>query len=75
MQYKLAHPDFPHDTTADQFYGEDQFESYRSLGYDIARRALGRVIQPDCLVDPKLDIIDCAKKLKNMFSPVLPNIG
>jgi len=75
MQYKLAHPDFPHDTTADQFYGEDQFESYRSLGYDIARCALGRVIQPDCLVDPKPDIIDCAKKLKNMFSPVFPNIG
>jgi len=75
MQYKLAHPDFPHDTTADQFYGEDQFESYRSLGYDIARRAFDRVKQPDCLVDPKPDIIDCAKKLKNMFSPVFPNIG
>ncbi|HEY8158224.1 MAG TPA: patatin-like phospholipase family protein [Methylobacter sp.] len=75
MQYKLAHQDFPHDSTADQFYGEDQFESYRSLGYDITRCAFDRVIQQDCLVDPKPDMIDCAKKLKNMFSPILPNIG
>ena len=57
------------------FLGEDQFESYRSLGYDITRSAFDRVMQPDCLVDPKPDMIDCAKKLKNMFSPILPNIG
>lgn len=36
MQYKASHPDFPHETTSDQFYGEDQFESYRSLGHHIA---------------------------------------
>jgi hypothetical protein len=39
-QYKATHHSFPHESTGDQFYGEDQFESYRRLGYDIAQRAL-----------------------------------
>jgi hypothetical protein len=36
LQYKAGHPTFPHETTGDQFYGEDQFESYRSLGREVA---------------------------------------
>lgn len=36
-QYKSSHPEFPHESTGDQFYGEDQFESYRHLGRDIGR--------------------------------------
>lgn len=36
LQYKASHPDFPHESTGDQFYGEDQFESYRRLGREIA---------------------------------------
>ena len=35
LQYKASHPDFPHESTGDQFYGEDQFESYRTLGREI----------------------------------------
>jgi hypothetical protein len=31
-QYAATHPTFPHQTTADQFFTEDQFESYRNLG-------------------------------------------
>ena len=31
-QYRSVHPSFPHETTADQFFSEDQFESYRRLG-------------------------------------------
>jgi len=31
-QYSLTHPDFPHETTANQFFNEAQFESYRHLG-------------------------------------------
>lgn len=38
--YKATHPDFPQETTADQFFDEVQFESYRALGYLIAKRAL-----------------------------------
>ena len=30
--YKKLHPDFPSETTADQFFDEAQWESYRKLG-------------------------------------------
>ncbi|MGH7490177.1 MAG: patatin-like phospholipase family protein, partial [bacterium] len=39
LQYKASHQSFPHETTGDQFYGEDQFESYRSLGRDVVLAA------------------------------------
>jgi hypothetical protein len=32
QHYAATHPDFPHQTTADQFFNEAQFESYRKLG-------------------------------------------
>lgn len=34
-QYHANHPDFPHETTADQFFDEEQWESYRALGEHI----------------------------------------
>jgi len=30
--YALQSPEFPHESTADQFFSESQFESYRALG-------------------------------------------
>lgn len=39
LQYKSSHPAFPHETTGDQFYAEDQFESYRRLGQDAGAEA------------------------------------
>ena len=32
LEYKKSHPTFPHQSTADQFFDEPQFESYRILG-------------------------------------------
>jgi hypothetical protein len=40
MAYKAAHATFPHETTLDQFFSEEQFEVYRALGEHIARRFL-----------------------------------
>lgn len=34
-RYRLDEPDFPHHSTADQFFTEAQFEAYRSLGEHI----------------------------------------
>jgi hypothetical protein len=31
--YRRRYPDFPHEGTADQFFGEEQFEAYRALGF------------------------------------------
>lgn len=33
--YKGVNPDFPHQSTADQFFDEKQFEAYRELGYNV----------------------------------------
>ncbi len=38
--YATAHPTFPHEPTADQWFTESQFESYRSLGLDIVHNIL-----------------------------------
>lgn len=35
LQYKAQHPDFPQQSTADQWFDESQFESYRKLGEHI----------------------------------------
>ena len=35
QNYKLQHPHFPHDSTAEQWFTESQFESYRRLGQSI----------------------------------------
>jgi hypothetical protein len=41
LHYAVSHPDFPHQTTADQFFNESQFESYRALGLHIAESVFG----------------------------------
>jgi len=46
QQYYVAHKDFPDETTADQFFDEAQWESYRKLGHHIGEQLM------DCL--PKL---------------------
>jgi hypothetical protein len=38
--YASSHTVFPHQTTADQFFEESQFESYRALGYHVATESL-----------------------------------
>lgn len=35
VQYETAHRDFPHESTADQWFSESQFESYRALGEQV----------------------------------------
>jgi hypothetical protein len=41
--YKAANPAFPHDSMADQFFSESQFESYRRLGEHVTAAVLGQV--------------------------------
>ena len=39
-EYKVKHPQYPHQATADQWFDEQQFEAYRELGYHIGKEAL-----------------------------------
>jgi hypothetical protein len=40
VEYHRRHPDFPQETTADQFFDEAQWESYRRLGEHVAAQVL-----------------------------------
>jgi hypothetical protein len=41
--YKSMHPEFPHQSTADQWFDEPQFESYRRLGHHIGVDVFGKL--------------------------------
>jgi len=43
--YAAEHPHFPHDSTANQFFAESQFESYRALGYHSAKELFRDVVR------------------------------
>lgn len=47
-RYRTVHPEFPHQTTLDQFFDQEQFEAYRSLG----AHAAGTLFR-DALMDGK----------------------
>jgi hypothetical protein len=40
LSYKAEYPSFPHETTADQIFSEEQLEVYRALGEHITKRFL-----------------------------------
>lgn len=40
LDYERRFPRFPHEPTSDQFFGEEQFEVYRALGFHAIDRAL-----------------------------------
>lgn len=53
-QYQTRNRAFPHEGTADQFYDEAQWESYRRLGEheaNVVLRFLDRKLQPPCFTD------------------------
>ncbi len=67
LQYKATHPTFPHESTGNQFYGEGQFESYRTLGRDIADKTFE-------LVSDENGVVAKADKLKTVCAPSLHNV-
>ena len=54
--YAAANPDFPHQSTGDQWFSEAQFESYRALGFETADGVLRELLKnPKCANDPSLE--------------------
>jgi len=45
-QYAAACPDFPHESTNDQWFSESQFESYRKLGFHIIDTVFSEALEP-----------------------------
>ena len=54
-RYRINNPDFPHQTTLDQFFDQEQFEAYRQLGVHVAEGLLLPALmdnwQPACVPD------------------------
>ena len=43
LRYAATNPEFPHQSTSDQWFDESQFESYRVLGFHVAENVFGAV--------------------------------
>jgi hypothetical protein len=68
-QYKSSHPDFPHESTLDQFFTDDQFESYRLLGLSVAERTFRDI------ADTNADVVEIARDLGSLWAPALADDG
>jgi len=68
--YALANPDFPHESTADQWFGESQMESYRALGFEIVdgllRQAQDLKGKPDLSLEELLTVLEARATSANV---------
>ena len=69
IEYALKNKTFPHQTTADQFFNEEQFETYRKLGLHIAGQVLSDkdVIEAFKLEQKKQSFADTLKEVAHPF--------
>lgn len=74
LRYASAHPTFPHESTADQFFDESQFESYRALGYHIACATLTAAAGKDEMADmPAVELFTHLRQQWTVSAPVPPD--
>ena len=71
MAYKAAHTSFPHETTLDQFFSEEQFEVYRALGEHIARRFLDGLDPATTIATDRNELLEMVRTAIPGSTPVL----
>jgi len=71
LNYGSDHPDFPQQTTGDQWFDESQFESYRKLGYHVAEKAFASVDVRDPMQPDKPDCMDLLNGKRHDFFDAL----
>ncbi len=64
-EYRVKHPSFPHQTTADQWFDEQQFEAYRELGYHIGKESFSAVAE----IDAQTNMEDLFIRIKEFWHP------
>jgi hypothetical protein len=69
-QYAIAHPDFPHTTTLNQFFDEALFESYRALGEHIAKTVFEGPVEDSSFDDDGLTAQGHAGAARRLFGAV-----
>jgi glycerophosphoryl diester phosphodiesterase len=67
VEYSKRIPEFPHQTTADQWFDESQFESYRKLGMHIGEEAFTRYQDED--TKPLADLGQLFRRLRGYWYP------
>ena len=70
LRYASLHPEFPHESTGDQFFDESQFESYRALGYHTACTVLEAVADPHEFAD--MAVAELFTRLRQHWAPPAP---
>ena len=70
LQHRSRYPQFPHDTTAEQFYDEAQWESYRALGQHVVRAVLSFLERPK--LDEKRFVENLFLNATESWRPALP---
>jgi hypothetical protein len=72
LEYYTRVPEFPHESTADQWFNESQFESYRKLGLHIAESTFQRYREreDDPIFPPQL-----FQHLEKFWHPPSPKIA
>ena len=74
-EYRVKHPTFPHQTTADQWFDEQQFEVYRELGYHVGRDSVRPVTSlTNSKIDDKMSTEDIFVQLKQHWYPSPPDM-
>ncbi len=64
-EYRVKHSSFPHQTTADQWFDEQQFEAYRELGYHIGKESFSTVTE----IDAQTNMEDLFIRIKEFWHP------
>lgn len=69
LNYRRLHPDYPHESIADQWFDEAQFESYRALGDHIVECALREAAQATRGANGQHDIAALCAQLMQRHGP------
>lgn len=70
-KYKAVDATFPHQTTADQFFDEEQFEAYRALGEHVAMSVVGKLPLPSA---PTIETITDAIQRSNLVDNTMDDV-
>jgi len=71
IEYHSRNHEFPHQSTADQFFSESQFESYRRLGLHLARSAFEDVLPWQAHGGGAVDVATVFRRLtRKWYAPI-----
>lgn len=74
LEYHASESHFPHESTADQWFKESQFESYRILGYHAADRTLAPAKQWCKWNHEITPLEELFEALESVWYPMNPNL-